>query len=50
MQYSKEEKEKTNEELNGLIKETDLKVGRTKIRGPTLLSKIIIRIKKRIWG
>jgi len=46
MSYSKEEKEETNKELDRLIKERDLKVGRTEIRGPTLLSKIIIRIKK----
>ncbi len=48
MSYSKEEKEETNEGLDRLIEETDLKVGRTEICGPTLLSKIIIRIKKRI--
>lgn len=46
MSYSKEETEKTNEELDHLAKEKGLNVGRIKIRGPTLLSKMIIRIKK----
>lgn len=46
MSYSKEENEECNRELDRLIEKAELKVSGAEIRGPTLLSKIIIGIKK----
>ena len=46
MPYSREEKEQTNNEIDSLIKETDLDVVKVKLHGPSFLSKIVTVIKK----